>query len=336
MNGAYLGHLAQNDPMWGYLKDHIFPQLEPASETVGCRVFQPPDSRNVYIYEEINSGLKVLAKFHTDRLHHTDNRDRSGETEYQNLLFLRSIGFDVAPNYVVKPLGFNRELDGVIVMEFLEGSVLSHVITDAIYLGRRDRLFRKLSNLARFLATMHNRTAGEWTVNFEQGYSYMGQLINSLIVRRDMGQDHSVELYELREAWFHRACMWEDRSVLVHGDVTPSNFLIGRGPDIMAIDLERMKWDDRAFDPGRLCGEIKHFFLQRTGKGQPAEPFIGHFLWEYSGHFPDRTRAFQAITRRIPFYMGTTLLRIARNSWINHDYRWRLVREAKQILRGLP
>jgi hypothetical protein len=46
--------------------------------------------------------------------------------------------------------------------------------------------------------------------------------------------------------------------------------------------------------------------------------------------------AFRAITRRIPFYMGITLLRIARNSWIDDDYRWRLVQEAKKILRALP
>jgi len=63
-----------------------------------------------------------------------------------------------------------------------------------------------------------------------------------------------------------------------------------------------------------------------------AEPFIGHFLWEYCGYFPDRDSAFRAITLRVPFYMGITLLRIARNSWIDETYRYRLIREAKQIL----
>ena len=332
----YLGHLAVDDPMWRYLKDHMLPQQGLFAQNVGFRVFQPANSRNVYIYEEINTGLRVLAKFHPDRPVYSDNKDRSGETEYHNLLFLRSIGFDAAPNYVVKPFGFNREIGGVIVMEFLEGAVLGDVIADAIHQGRRDRLFKKLTGLARFLASMHNKTAGDWNVDFEQGRSYMGQLINSLITRRGMGSDHYTELYELREAWFNEACMWEDTSVLVHGDVTPSNFLVGRGTDVIAIDLERMKWDDRVFDLGRICGELKHFFLQATGQRHASEPFIGHFLWEYCGHFPDQLSAFKAITRRIPFYMGTTLMRIARNWWISPDYRWRLVREAKQILRGLP
>jgi hypothetical protein len=47
-------------------------------------------------------------------------------------------------------------------------------------------------------------------------------------------------------------------------------------------------------------------------------------------------RAFWAITRRVPFHIGITLLRIARNSWIDWEYRWRLVREAKAILGALP
>jgi hypothetical protein len=76
--------------------------------------------------------------------------------------------------------------------------------------------------------------------------------------------------------------------------------------------------------------------LSATGDAYAAEPFIGHFLWEYCGHFPDRMSAFGAITRRTPFHMGITLLRIARNSWIDWEYRWRLVGEAKAILRALP
>jgi hypothetical protein len=151
-----------------------------------------------------------------------------------------------------------------------------------------------------------------------------------------MGPTDSDELYFLRDQWRAKSCMWEDRAVLVHGDATPSNFLFGRGRHTMAIDLERMKWADRVFDLGRLCGELKHFFFQATGDAHAAEPFIGHLLWEYCCHFPDRVSAFSAITRRTPFHMGITLLRVARNSWIDWEYRWQLVREAKVILRALP
>ena len=99
------------------------------------------------------------------------------------------------------------------------------------------------------------------------------------------------------------------------------------------MDLERLKATDRVFDLGRVTAEIKHFFMQYTGNREPAEPFIGHFLYEYACHFPDRQSAFSAITSRLPFYMGLTLLRIARNSWITGAHRRRLLEEAKQTLR---
>ena len=102
----------------------------------------------------------------------------------------------------------------------------------------------------------------------------------------------------------------------------------------MIFDLERMMWADRVFDLGRLSGELKHFFMQATGDRWAAEPFIGHLLWEYCSYFPDRQGAFRSITLRLPFYLGITLLRIARNSWIEWTYRRQLLEEAKENLRS--
>ncbi len=127
--------------------------------------------------------------------------------------------------------------------------------------------------------------------------------------------------------------MWDDRQVLVHSDVTPANILFGDGLWVIVIDLERLKLADRVFDLGRVVGELQHFFMQLAGDRWLAEPFIGHFLWEYACHFPDRDAAFAAITRRIPFYAGLNLLRIARNTWIGEGYSHRLVYEAREILR---
>ena len=335
MNGRYLGHLDQHDPLRGYLRDHILPQLGVGPEPVEFRVFQSDCSRNVYLYEEIHSKARLVGKFYPPAST-SGRQSKTGEIEFSNLVHLRGLGFDSPPHYVVKPLGFNPAINNVLLMEFLEGDLLGTVISEAMHQVRRERLFRKLTGLAHFLAAMHNRTAGDPGVDFDHSHAYMGRLIGSLIVKRGMGRDHSDELYRLREAWRNQGMMWEDRGVLVHGDATPSNFLFGKGSSVLAIDLERMQRADRVFDLGRLCGELAHFFHQ--GKGDPgaAEPFIGHFLWEYCRYFPDHMSAFRSITRRIPFYMGITLLRIARNSWIDRDYRWRLVREAKKILRALP
>ena len=125
--------------------------------------------------------------------------------------------------------------------------------------------------------------------------------------------------------------MWDDHQVLTHGDATPSNFIFS-GNGVTAIDLERMKYSDRVFDLGRVVGEIQHHFVQGTGNKENAEPFIGHFLWEYSCHFPDRHSAFKAITARLPFQIAVTLLRVARNSWISRDHAHKLIQMAKGTL----
>jgi hypothetical protein len=88
------------------------------------------------------------------------------------------------------------------------------------------------------------------------------------------------------------------------------------------------------FDVGRVAGELQHAFMRDACDRHRAEPFIGHFLWEYSCHFPDRQRAFESITARLPYYMALNLLRIARNDYIDRDYGGRLVRQAKRLLQA--
>ena len=128
--------------------------------------------------------------------------------------------------------------------------------------------------------------------------------------------------------------MWQDQQVWLHGDATPANFLFGDGMDVAAIDLERMKRGDRMFDIGRVAGELQHAFMRDSGDRHRADPFIGHFLQEYSGHFPDRQWMFESVTARAPYYMALNLLRVARNDYIDADYSGRLVRQAKRLLRA--
>jgi serine/threonine protein kinase len=337
MKISYVGSLSSNDPMYGYLKTDIAPQLGFYFDLPHFRVYQFAYSQDVYLYEEKNSGFKVVGKFSPDRYGLLNGAARyKAETEYRNLIFLRNLGFDRFPSYVVRPLGFNPAINNLQVLEYLEGQLLEDVIGGAIREGRRSRLYKRLSVLAYFLARMHNCTANDRNVGFHDGCDYMGQLINSLRKRLHLGQEHADELYYLREVWRAREIMWTDRAVIVHGDITPSNIMFGRDGAVLCIDLERMKWADRVFDLGRLGGELKHSFFLTLQDPHAAEPFIGHFLWEYSGHFPDREKTFASITRRFPFYLALNLLRIARNSWIDWDYRWRLVREAKKILKAAP
>jgi tRNA A-37 threonylcarbamoyl transferase component Bud32 len=337
MDTHYLGHLPADDPLDGYLRFDIAPQLGFHGTPAGFRVFQFPFSRDVYLYEELGGAFRVLGKFFPPHRRRPPGLVRPPtETEFQNLTHLHRLGLNAGLHRIPRPLGYNAWLNHVLILEHLEGQRLDEVIHQAMHQRGRDRLYRKLGALAEFLALLHNRTAGDWTVDFGLACDYVGRVIESLVEKRGMSRTEAYELYHLRERWRVRGCMWEDRRVIVHGDATPSNFKVCPGREIMAFDFERMTWADRVFDLGRLAGELKHFFLRATGDRWAAEPFIGHFLWEYSGHFQDRQEAFRSVTRRVPFYLGITLLRIARNSWVDWDHRRRLLEEAKANLRATP
>lgn len=334
MGRKYLGHLPEVDPLHQYLLYDIQPQMAGNSRRARYRVFQLSGSNDVYLYEDEYSDTRVVGKFFLSvRTQDAARAAHLVEKEFHNLHQIRNYGFAALPHYVVRPIGYNHRLNHVLVVEYHEGRTLSEIIRAALYNGERDCLFRKLTALAYFLATLHNRTALGVPVNFHDDCAYLDQLIARLLAINAMGQNDAAEYFWLRDQWRNQPHMWEDRQVTVHGDATPGNFLFGKGLNVVAIDLERAKQADRVFDVGRIAGELKHFFFSATGDRYAAEPFIGHFLWEYACHFPDRTRAFHSITRRIPFHMGLTLLRIARNSWIGPGYRWQLITEARDILR---
>lgn len=334
MNRKFLGCLPASDPLHHYLHYDILPLAPGASLHRSFLVFQLSGSNDVYQYEERHSGRSVVGKFFlSSRKHDPIRAAKLMEREFSNLTLLRSYGLASSPHYVVRPLGCNQWLNCLVVVEYCQGESLSAIIRSALHHGAEKRLYRKLTALAYFLATLHNRTSNGDGVNFQDDCTYLDRLAAMLLKMQTISHDEALELSWLRDQWRMQARMWEDRQVLVHGDATPDNFLFGHGLEVIAFDLERAKRADRVFDVGRIAGELKHFFLQNSGNGQEAEPFIGHFLWEYSCHFPDRLRAFRSITARVPFHVGLTLLRIARNSWIEPAYRRQLIIEAKINLR---
>jgi len=336
MSKQYIGHLPVHDPLHHYLQYDILPQVGLDNRYAKFRVFRMGGSNEVYLYEEKHSNVQVVGKFFAgngnERLRVPEKYQRM-EQEFHNLHLIRGYGLVGYPHNVVRPLGYNGWLNSLLVEEYCSGQPLSDVITDTIFYRQPDRLYSKLTALAYFLATFHNRTANGYGVNFHEDCAYLDRLVRKLSKKQFISWDEVQEFSWLRDRWREQPRMWEDQQVLVHGDATPSNFLFGQGLSVIGIDLERMKRADRVFDIGRITGELQHFFLQKTGNKYAAEPFIGHFLWEYTCHFPDRDSAFRSISGRVPFQMGLTLLRIARNCWVSSDYRRRLIEEAKITLR---
>jgi hypothetical protein len=330
----YLGHLGRSDPLYDYLRYAILPQLGANGTKPDFRVYKITASNHVYLYKERRSKARVIGKFFggiAGRLQ--ESACRRMEREFNNLNYIRSLGFSGYPHYIPKPLGHNADLNCVLVEESCNGISLSDLILEAIRKGGQEFLFQKLSALAYFLASLHIRTAGEMQPDFKPECLYFDLVTQQLMTKGYIGPNEAREFYELKDHWQQKGFMGEDQQVLLHGDMTPPNILFGDERWVIAVDLERMKMGDRVFDLGRMTGEIKHFFMQYAGNKDLAEPYIGHFLWEYAGHFRDQQCIFSAITRRMPFYMGLNLMRIARNSWFDNGYRRQLLQEAQMTLR---
>jgi aminoglycoside phosphotransferase (APT) family kinase protein len=305
MNGSYVGYVTGDDPLHDFLSRILRDRMGVCEPQPAFRVFRLSGSNEVYAYEEKFSGAKVICKFYGTRFGW--DRDKAAWTarqEDEGLETLRRYNLVGSPHHVIRPLGVSGDINAVLAVEYFSGEEFSHAIRRATQHGDDAHLYWRLKALAYFLATQHNRTANGASVDFDSECRYFDKVVGRLKDGDRIGQWDVDELSWLRDCWRDRPQMWQDRQVWLHGDATPANFLFGHGMDVAAIDLERMKRGDRMFDVGRVAGELQHAFMAAVGDWRRAEPFIGHFLWEYSCHFPDRERTFESITARAPYYMG--------------------------------
>lgn len=65
MGRTYLGRLPEHDPLHGYLRNDIQPQVNGSADNASYRVFRLNGSNDVYLYEERCTGAKVVGKFAT-------------------------------------------------------------------------------------------------------------------------------------------------------------------------------------------------------------------------------------------------------------------------------
>lgn len=325
----HLGTLDHGDPFYGFLKEHIMPQVAGHIDQPQFTVHCLRGSNQVFLYTEEKSGVKVIGKFFYGQFERAwDVAAKYLTREWDGIQTLRYLGFNQAPHYVPAAFGRSYDINCALVEEYCPGTTFSEILQMGAR-GKHGKLFRRLTALAGFLARLHNMTArSHERVDFNIERHYGVTLVQNL-TKRNVIPYHQVEaLYRHIEQWACKEIMWQDNPVLLHGDATPANFLFRNHTDVVAIDLERVHYSDRLFDVGRIVGEIKHAFLLESDDPYYSEPFIGHFLWQYCMHFPDCPDAFYALSRRIPFYIATTLLRIARNSWVSDHHRKKLIDQA--------
>jgi aminoglycoside phosphotransferase (APT) family kinase protein len=326
VRAKYLGTLDYRDPLYETLLQICPSVRKPLFHVNGT------SSGRVYKYTEEKSRVAIIGKFFnlSDRKPERVHRIKG---EFDNLQKARSYGFDAFPHYVVRPIGKNEKVGLAVVEEFVVGKNLDYYLKRAIYDGDYSSLKERLSSLASFLYALHTatKTGGSDDLDFVSGY--FRKVLDKLQFQNVISDSEGKVYLGLMDRWLEKILIYKVRNAIVHGDATPTNFIFTKDGGVAAIDLERMKNCDMAFDFGMVCGELKHAFLWRTGNAYAAEPFISQFLKKYSGHFRDKKKAFVEITLKNPFYMALTELRIARNSYLEWNYRKGLVHEARKCLK---
>ena len=91
MPGEYTGHLRADDPLHGYLSNHVLPYMGVTAQRVDFRVFCLKTTK-VYRYEESHSRKQVVGKFFVNGSHHGSVAMERMRQEFENLQVLRGYG----------------------------------------------------------------------------------------------------------------------------------------------------------------------------------------------------------------------------------------------------
>jgi len=290
------------------------------------------DHGTVFRCREKNLGAEVVCKFFGLRDLPPSDCCNLLDYELRCLRQVREQGFDHPPFQVVQPLGAEPSLACLLVEESIRGKDLDHYIFEATCNGKERALYDKVRTMARFFARLHKATERRLVIHFSVPCQAFRRFLKGI---RSVWEGTAGPLRELRhlcDKWEATRSMWTETSSVLHGDVTPTNFIFDGDGSVTAIDLERMQRGDPVQDLGFLAAELKHHFALRSRNAAGAEPFIEHLYHEYSEAFPDPNGKFREMTERNPFYMALAEIRIARNNWLPIEHRRWLIDESVRCL----
>ena len=328
------GRVEEGVPLHTFLSRAIAPKC---GSSLGSPVFELTrldSERAVYLCRELNTTSALVCKFFSARSNLPRRQCRAlMEHEYRCLKLARIRGFNRAPFQVVRPLAKTPDLGCLLAEEYVDGFDMDFYIGRAAHDGQRENLKGKLSILAAFFAQLHRLTAKPSTPNLSRVCNDFRAILRILGTVESIPGRAIEELYHLCDKWEADREMWPARSSLVHGDATPTNFILGPERGVTAIDLERMHVGDGMLDIGLFAAELKHHFALRIHGAAAAEPYIAHFLRSYCRNVESLEETFASMTLRNRFYMALGELRIARNPWLPAGHRTWLVEEACRCLR---
>lgn len=324
--------LPDDDPLTGYIRQEFWDLPAPAAAWETARL-----SHAVFLYREPNLGWCIAAKFYTIKTGEAAERYAAQEARLTTQA-VEALGA-AAGFHVPRPLGAWR---GVLFLEYMDGITLEDTI--AIRRSRPGSLLPALERTAGLLAALHANTLQadvlpEFEPEAEKAVKFVRELSEYGVLQDDPLACEGLE--RLLGAWAGRPEMLRYTPCLNHGDATPSNFVFPTGSPVKggegaafqlaAIDWERARLSDPAFDLGRLMAEVMHSIHAHGGSPAEALPFARHIAEAYLRAAPDR-RKVEDILYRARFYQAASTLRIARNGWISREVRLGMVAQAYSLL----
>ncbi|APH39726.1 phosphotransferase [Methanohalophilus halophilus] len=308
MSGTYVKKLKPGDPF----RDWLVYMLKDRIQNKKCvvRVFQFSGSHMVRRYEFEGEGFSVMAKFFNRPmgLIKKYDPDKAMVNEYKKLKRIKHI-IDIS-----RPIAINRNFDCVLVTEYVSGRPLYW------YFHHENHLYDSLTAVAHLLRKLHDNTKTYY--DREREFRMLKKNLDHLGLDRSTRKRYK----KLLDSWWDSPFLDFGYGCMIHHDATPANYLIHRGRSY-AIDFElSVRHGNPVHDLGILSAELKNYFALK-GNDQQAEPYIGHFLWNYSKN----KKEFDQITRILPFYMSYGLLRIARGN-MHHGHKDYLLKEAESCL----
>lgn len=343
MHENQLSFLDSRDPLYAFLVHVVYGGiLDVHVEQPAFEVHAADDKGIIFRYVEQHTGIDVACKFYGNRRASSEGtmNDQAVadlmQREFNNLQRVWNLGLNRPPYRVARPLAVNANINYVLVEEFVSGTTLDNYLKAALLHGQEAALPQHLTALAGFLATLHSRSQMNQQVDPNAGLAYLTRVLESLARHGVIDAAQRKHLEELRNAWVAQGLLGGAPCVLVHGDVTPVNIVFGESGEVIAIDLERLHEGDAARDVGMVLAELRHAYLRTMHTSAAADPLARHFLDRYMRARMLNNQEAANFRARCQFYIGTMMLRISRNNWLDMDYRQQLTAEGEQWLMHLP
>jgi tRNA A-37 threonylcarbamoyl transferase component Bud32 len=273
-------------------------KISPASHTV-CR----------YDFEGEDYG--VVAKFFAEP-QGKNKRYNPEAAMYNEFQILKRVECIID---IPRPIAIRKDFSCVLVTENIRGESLQ------MYMESEDRLYDKLTSVAHLLSKLHSSTLSEYRK--DQEFAHFHKVLDLHMFNRSTRDKYN----RLLGKWWYSNLVDQPYGYMIHNDATPANYIF-KDDKPYALDLES-SWGHANYihDLGVMAAEIKNSFALSKGSDDKAEPYIGHFIWNYC----QEEGQFQEITRTLPFFMAFGLLRIARLH-VSSNHRAYLYKEALACL----